>query len=86
MSSRLSVPAASISVASTIRGMWRTIPEVSSSGSGVAVAAGLQARARSVRTRLGSIRIPAAFCGIVGLKATHGRISLFGVTPLGLVA
>ena len=28
------------------------------------------------------LRIPAALCGIVGLKATHGRISLFGVTPL----
>lgn len=30
----------------------------------------------------GSIRIPAALCGIVGLKATHGRVSIYGVTPL----
>ena len=56
-------------------------PGGSSSGSGAAVAAGLCAGALGTDTG-GSIRIPAAYCGIVGLKATHGRVSLHGVTPL----
>ncbi|HYB41568.1 MAG TPA: amidase [Candidatus Methylomirabilis sp.] len=56
-------------------------PGGSSSGSGVAVAAGLAPAAIGTDTG-GSVRIPAAWCGIVGLKVTAGRISTHGVLPL----
>src|SRR5438874_3303711 len=56
-------------------------PGGSSSGSGVAVSAGLAPVAIGTDTG-GSVRIPAAWNGIVGLKVTAGRISTYGVLPL----
>ncbi|WP_431322853.1 amidase [Rhizobium sp. YTU87027] len=57
------------------------IPGGSSSGAGVAVAAGLVPVAMGTDTG-GSVRIPAAFNGIVGYKATRGRYPMAGVYPL----
>jgi aspartyl-tRNA(Asn)/glutamyl-tRNA(Gln) amidotransferase subunit A len=56
-------------------------PGGSSSGSGVAVAARLVPCAIGTDTG-GSVRLPAAWCGVTGLKTTVGRVSTHGVLPL----
>jgi aspartyl-tRNA(Asn)/glutamyl-tRNA(Gln) amidotransferase subunit A len=65
------------------RNPWNTdfIPGGSSSGSGAAVAARLAFGALGSDTG-GSVRVPAAVCGISGLKTTWGRVSRFGAMPL----
>lgn len=67
----------------TPRNPWDTGKSAggSSSGSAVAVAGGLCAGALGSDTG-GSIRGPSAFCGIVGLRPTYGRVTRFGVIPM----
>lgn len=72
-----------ISFFGPVRNPWshEHIAGGSSSGSAVAVAAGLCYGALGSDTG-GSIRLPSAHCGIVGLKPTYGRVSTSGVIPL----
>lgn len=72
-----------ISYFGAVRNAWNPehIAGGSSGGSATAVAAGLCYGAIGTDTA-GSVREPAALCGVVGLKPTYGRVSAHGVIPL----
>jgi aspartyl-tRNA(Asn)/glutamyl-tRNA(Gln) amidotransferase subunit A len=72
-----------VSVFGEVRNPWdlSRVAGGSSGGSAASVATGLGFAAVGTDTA-GSIRLPAAYCGIVGLKPTYGRVSTRGVIPL----
>ena len=67
--------------ASPLDNLHKLLPGGSSCGSAVAVASGMADVAFGTDTA-GSIRVPAAWCGVVGLKTTHGLVSIDGVFPI----